>query len=85
MYKNKIEITVLALNRAGVLSSLMVKGGSLGLLYRRQKAEKINTENSRITITFNGTINCNKHQSIKAFEELSEVIKVEKIVVTKPE
>ncbi len=80
--KNKVEITLLVSNKSGVLSSLMVKGGSLGLIYRRQHAEKLNNDNSRLIISFDGELNCDKHQSITTFEEHPEVIKVEKIVVT---
>jgi len=82
--KNKVEITLLVSNKTGVLSALMVKGGSLGLIYRRQHAEKLNIENSRIVISFNGELNCNKQESINTFEDLAEVIKVEKIIVTGP-
>ncbi|MGK0270098.1 MAG: hypothetical protein ACI88H_000733 [Cocleimonas sp.] len=80
--KNKIEITLLVNNKSGVLSSLMVKGGSLGLIYRRQQSEKIDDNNSRIVLSFDGKLNCNKHESIRTFEEHPEVTKVEKIVVT---
>ena len=79
--KNKVEITLLASNKAGFLSSLMVKGGSLGLVYRRQHTEKLNANNSRIVISFDGELNCNKHESITTFEEHPEVIKVEKIAI----
>jgi len=42
--KTKVEITLLDSNKSGVLSSLMVKGGSLGLIYRRQHTEKLNAD-----------------------------------------
>ncbi|MEH6456679.1 MAG: hypothetical protein V7749_10170 [Cocleimonas sp.] len=80
--KNTVEITLLVSNKSGVLSALMVKGGSLGLIYRRQHAEKLNSENSRVVISFIGELNCNKQQSIKTFEDLPEVFKVEKILVS---
>lgn len=80
--KDKIEITLLINNNCGVLSSLVVIGGSLGLDYRRQCTEKIDADSSRINMLFAGELNCNKQESIKAFDEHSEVLKVEKIVVT---
>jgi len=79
---NKVEVTLLTSNKSGVLSSLMVKGGSLGLIYRRQQAEKIGIDNSRLVLSFDGNLNCNKSESINAFAEHPEVLKVEKIVVT---
>lgn len=79
---NKVEITLLVTNKSGVLSSLMVEGGSLGLIYRRKQTEKLNAETSRIVISFDGEIDCDKQKSISTFKELPEVIKVEKIVIT---
>ena len=83
--KNKVEITLLVSNRSGILSALMIKGGSLGLMYRGQQAEKINADTSRITISFDGKLNCNKQQSIQFFAECQDVIKVEKIEVSNPD
>lgn len=82
--KPKVEFTLLVSNKSGVLSSLVVKGGSVGLAYRSQQAKKLNTEKSRMVISFDGEISCDRHESIANFEELPEVIKVEKIVVTDP-
>ncbi len=82
--KNKVEVTLLVINKSGVLSSLMVKGGSLGLIYRRQQAEKLNDKSMRIVISFEGELNCNKQESITAFEDHPAVNKVEKIIVTRP-
>ena len=79
--KNKVEISLLISNKAGVLSSLMVKGGSLGLIYIRQHTEKLNADNSRIVISFDGELNCNKHESITTFEAHPAVIKVERITI----
>ena len=84
--KNKptVEFTLLVSNKPGVLSSLVVKGGSVGLAYRSQQAKKINPDRSRMVISFDGEISCNKQDSITTFEDLPEVIKVEKIIVTNP-
>ena len=80
--KNKATITLLVSDKPGVLSSLMLKSGSLGLRYRRLKSEKLSNGNTRIAISFDGKLNCDRQQSIDVFKEHPAVIKVEKIVVS---
>lgn len=85
MNNNKVEVTLLVTNKSGILSALMIKGGSLGLMYRRQSAQKLNDNISRIIVSFEGKLNCSQQQSVNVFTEHPEVIKVEKIVIHNPE
>jgi len=68
-------------NHSGILSSLMIKAGSFGLLYLRQHTEQLNDEESRIVISFSGEFDCKPEDPINSFEELDDVIKVEKIEI----
>jgi len=80
--KNKVEVIVLATDKAGVLSSLMMKGNALGLVYRRNKTEELSGNKQRITISFYGTLNCEKEECIKVLEEHPGVLKIERIAIT---
>lgn len=81
--KNTVEITLLVSNSSGVFSYLMKKGGSIGLIYRRQHSERLNADNSRIVIFFEGELTCDKKQCISTIEEHPNVIKVVKVAVAK--
>ncbi len=79
--KKLIEITILVSNHSGILSSLMIKAGAFGLIYLRQHTEKLNDEESRIVLSFNGELDFSLDAPINSFEELDDVIKVEKIEI----
>ena len=76
---NLIQVTMLVVNTTGLLSLLMVKAGALGLKYKRQKTERLNDKELRIVLTFNGEFDSSKKVFLHSFEELDDVIKVEKI------
>ena len=61
----------------------MKKGGSLGLIYRRQRSEKLSANNSRITISFKGKLIGDKQQCITSIEEHPNVLKVINITASK--
>lgn len=79
--KKLIEITILVSNHSGILSSLMIKAGAFGLIYLRQHTEQLNDEESRIVLIFSGEFDFNREEPIQSFEELDDVIKVEKIEI----
>ena len=78
---NKVKITFLVADKSGVLSSILITGDLLGLVFRKQTTTKLETNNSRIKVYFDGEFNCNRKESISRFEEHPKVIKVEKIEV----
>ena len=67
---NKIEIILLTTNKSGVLSSVMMASGKLGLLLFKNHSEKINEESSRLTVIFNGQLKCSKEELINTLEAL---------------
>lgn len=79
MSNKSIEITLLISNNTGVLSSLMIKAGVMGLTYVRQHTDRINDEQSRIVLYFNSEFNTSNKVPIKSFEEMPDVIKIEKV------
>lgn len=81
MSDEKVEITLLASNKSGILSSIMVKGGKAGLMYRRNKLTEIDSDRSRMVINFTGSLNCSKGELIDAMESHPEIFAVESISI----
>lgn len=78
---SKVKITFLVTDKSGVLSSILLTGDLLGLVFRKQTTTKLETNNSRVKVYFDGEFNCSRKESISRFEEHPKVLKVEKIEV----
>jgi len=79
MNNNKIEMTIVTSNRAGVLSSIMMMGVKLGLMIRRNQSEKIDEDTSRVYVVFDGHLNCSKDELINEMLQHSEIYSIEDI------
>ena len=58
MANKKVEISLLTSNKSGILASIMRQSNSLGLIYQKHQLVKVDTNLSRMDITFDGDLNC---------------------------
>lgn len=79
MSKSKVEMTLLTSNKSGILSSIMIKGGKVGLMYRRNNTEKLDDDNSRMVVNFEGALSCSKGEFIDEMESHPEIHLVESL------
>ncbi len=77
MTDKKVEFSLLTTNRKGILSSIMMKGSNVGLLYQKHHLEKLDDQQSRMKITFEGHLNCSQDDLINAIESHSDVKSIE--------
>lgn len=70
---NKIEITLIALSKSGILSSLMLAIGSHGLVYRKMKSEKFEGDSIKIKILTGGELNTGEENLISSIEHIAGV------------
>ena len=79
---NQIAITLICEEKSGLLSFLVMRGTSIGLVYRKQRTKSLSKTKHLIAMTFYGKLDEAIKQSIQEFEKHPKVLKVEKIVVT---
>lgn len=80
MYRNStVIITLIALNKTGVLSFLMSHGGKLGLLYKKSIKEVLSKDKLHLTVFYGGKFDFPEEKVIKMFEEHPSILKIEKI------
>lgn len=77
MTDKKVELSLLTTNRKGILSSIMMKGSNVGLLYQKHHLEKLDDQKSRIKITFEGHLNCSQDDLISVIESHADVKSIE--------
>ena len=81
MNKNKIEMTIVTTNKSGVLSSIMMIGVKLGLMVCRNQSEKIDENSSRVSVVFDGELNCSTEVLTNEMLKHPEITSVESIIV----
>lgn len=77
MTDKKVEMSLLTSNRSGILSSIMMQGSNVGLLYQKHHLEKLDDQQSRMKITFEGNLNCSQDDLINAIESHSDIKSIE--------
>jgi len=77
MTDKKVELSLLTTNRAGILSSIMMKGSNVGLLYQKHHLEKLDDQQSRMKITFEGRLNCSQDDLINSIESHHDINSIE--------
>ena len=77
MTDKKVEISLLTNNKSGILSSIMMQGSNVGLLYQKHHLEKLDDQMSRMRITFEGRLNCSQEDLIHAIESHSNIKAIE--------
>ncbi|MEH6455702.1 MAG: hypothetical protein V7749_05235 [Cocleimonas sp.] len=83
MIKNKIEITLIASKRAGILPILMGKLCSLGLIYRRCNVKEYNT-GVKLTLVCEGELECEESYLIKSIKDVPDVESVLNVTQSNP-
>ena len=79
MTDKKVELSLLTTNRAGILSSIMMRGSNVGLMYQNHHLEKLDEQQSRMKITFEGRLNCSQEDLIESIESHSDINAIENI------
>jgi len=79
MIDKKVEISLLTNNKKGILSSIMMRGSSVGLMYQNHHLEKLDDQQSRMKITFEGRLNCSQEDLIDSIESHSDIKTIEDI------
>ena len=82
MTDKKVEMSLLTTNKAGILSSIMMKGSSVGLLYQNHRLEKLDDQQSRMKITFEGHLNCSQNDLIDAIESHADIKSIENFSIS---
>lgn len=81
MIDNKIELSLITVNKSGTLSSIMMQGDSLGLMYHQHQIEAINENQSRLNIIFEGCLKCTEETLREKIEAHLDVISIESIII----
>lgn len=81
MTDKKVEMSLLTTNRAGILSSIMMQGSNVGLMYQKHQLEKLDDQQSRMKITFEGRLNCSQDDLIDAISSHSDINIIENISI----
>lgn len=81
MTDKKVEISLLTTNKSGILSSVMMRGSDVGLMYQNHQLEKLDDQQSRMTITFEGRLNCSQEDLIDSIESHSDINTIENISI----
>ena len=81
MSDKRIEMSLLMSNKSGVLSSVMKQGTSHGLMYQEHHLEKLDEAQSRIKITFEGSLNCPQDELVDSIESISAIELIEDISI----
>ena len=81
MNENKVEVILLTSNKTGILSSIMMVGAKFGLMLVKNKFLKIDENNYRLFLFFNGKLNCSEYEFSNEITSHSEIYSVESIVL----
>lgn len=75
--KNKVLVNILTSNKSGPLSSIMLNGRKAGLMFTSKKTVEVDDNNLRLSVVFEGSLNCHVKEFIKTIESHPEVRMVE--------
>lgn len=81
MSDKRIEMALLTTNKRGNLSSIMMLGNKHGLMYQKHHLVKIDDTQSRMTITFEGSLNCSNDELIDAIITHENISSIENISI----
>lgn len=81
MSDNTVEINIVASNKSGLLSFLMLSGSKVGLIYKKKQDQPINQEKTRVNVIFTGALKCSKDDFIALIESSPDVFLVEDVTV----
>jgi len=81
MTDKKVELSLLTTNKKGILSSVMMRGSNVGLMYKNHRLEKLDDQQSRMKITFEGRLNCSQEDLINSIESHSDINIIENISI----
>lgn len=82
MTNKKIEMSLLISNKPGILAAIMMQGNNLGLMYQKHQLVKLDNDQSRMTIIFEGPLNHSKEVLIEAIEYHTDNCSVDSISIT---
>lgn len=75
--KNKVLVNILTSKKSGSLSSIMLNGRKAGLMFTSKKTIEVDDNTLRLSVVFEGSLNCHVKEFIKTIESHPEVRLVE--------